>query len=96
MLTCFSLTSPSAGADKKAEAGAGAATEFQFVSITGFHYFFPHQFFISNMKWSIATIPALLKMLLGCGHGFYNNSTQQCQSQIQFMQYADENMLNLF
>ena len=24
---------PSAGADKKAEAGAGAATEFQFVSI---------------------------------------------------------------
>lgn len=25
---------PAAGADKKAEAGAGAATEFQFVSIT--------------------------------------------------------------
>lgn len=32
MADCSFLTPPSAGADKKAEAGAGAATEFQFVS----------------------------------------------------------------
>lgn len=76
------ILSPSAGADKKAEAGAGAATEFQFVSTLLFKYLAKSSignkkpilvmnvFLLWKMRNATECSTLLSETLFACGCGF--------------------------
>lgn len=75
LLPCSFFLSSSAGADKKAEAGAGAATEFQFVSID---FSFKTWICVSIVNTTV-TQHFFVDFLLACGCGFRFPLHKNCQ-----------------